>query len=97
MDNKGQLTEDCVYVIDTVGIKELREKIKDAKIVAIYLKCDERERLFRMLTKRDPKSATERIIHDREAFKIVPTDFTIDANRSIEEVLKDVKSIIYSI
>lgn len=50
--------------------------------------------MIRMLTKRDPKSVTDRIKHDREAFKIVECDYSVDANRYVEEVLKDIKSLI---
>lgn len=109
---KGKGTS--IYVIDPVGVKYLREKVTDAEIVVIYLKCDEYTRFKRMVDRSYNKvthsgvsinerrritttirhTADKRIINDREAFKIVECNYTIDANRSIENVLYDVKSII---
>jgi len=92
---KGQLNGECVYIIDPVGVKELKEKVKDVEIVVIYLKCYAPDRYERMKLRGDSiETSRERIKHDKEAFKIVSCDYCIDANRSIEEVLKDVKSII---
>lgn len=87
--NKGT----SIYVIDVAGIKELRERVKDAEIVVIYLKVDENTRYKRMVKTRGYESV-ERIEHDREVFTTVPCDYAVDANRNIEEVLKDVKGII---
>lgn len=106
---KGQFNADCVYVVDVVGVKELREKVKDAEIVVIYLRCNDLERINRMyqrkgynpfehvISKDVQREVRQRLVHDKEAFKIVPCNYSIDANRDIEEVLKDVKSIIDSV
>lgn len=94
-----------IYVIDPAGIKDLKNNVEDAEIVVIYLNIAESQRFVRMELRIDGnctddeyykelKKINGRIKHDREAFKIIQTDYCVDANRSIEEVLKDVKSII---
>lgn len=87
---------DSIYIVDPVGTKELRKRIKDAEIVVIYIRVDESIRFNRMY-KRDKlryENTSKRIAHDREAFKIVECNYIVDGNRSIEEVLKDIKSLI---
>jgi len=99
-----------IYVIDAKGVKQLRQTIKDAKIVVIYLKCDKWTRAIRMWCRKNKNNVVsyscpenwdnidtdikERILHDEQSFKVVSCDYVVDANRDIEEVLKDVKNII---
>lgn len=85
-----------VYVIDPAGIKELREHVQDAEIVVIYLKVAEEERICRMC-ERGTESVFNRIKHDREAFKVVPCNYTIDANRPVAEVMKNIRTILCSL
>lgn len=104
---KGKGTS--VYIIDPSGIKDLKENVTDAEIVVIYLKADEKERILRMISRAENrifnddisnickdylKEINDRLKHDEKAFKIIQCDYVVDANRSIEEVLKDVKEII---
>lgn len=108
--NKGK----SVYTVDAKGSKELKEKIEDAEVISIFLKCEERTRIERMywrkynyITPEEKAKVNEirnledfdedivdRIKNDRQVFKIVSCDYVVDANRSIEEVLEDVKSLI---
>jgi guanylate kinase len=106
---KDQLNKDCMYVIDVAGVKTLKETLRDAEIIVIYLKCDEAVREQRMIKRYKEKcnsleqecidhtKVLERLEHDKEAFKVVECNHVIDANRSIEEVLEDAKSIINSV
>jgi len=83
-----------IYVIDPDGVKYLREKVTDTKILTIYIKCDKEIRLLRMLKEREPKSVKDRLIHDKEAFRIIQCDYCVDGNKKVDEVLKDVIHII---
>ncbi|MFL0196925.1 AAA family ATPase [Clostridium sp. WILCCON 0269] len=107
-----------IYIIDPTGVKYLKEKVKDAEIMVIYLKADERKRKARIINRgcekikfvpssrnqqkrmrMQIKTTTQqevyrRIKYDRDVFKIIKCDYVIDANRSIEEVLEDIKRII---
>jgi len=89
-----------IYVVDVTGIKKLKQRVKDAEIVVIYLKCEQHTRWDRMCWRKhkDTNIADfdiwERIDHDKEAFKIVECNYVVDANRPIENVLKDIKSLI---
>jgi guanylate kinase len=84
-----------IYIVDVFGIKDLRQKVKDAEVVVIYLKADESTRYKRIVKARGNESL-KRIEHDKEVFKIVLCDYVIDANRGIKEVLQDVKEVIRS-
>jgi guanylate kinase len=92
-----------IYVIDVAGIKMLREKVKDAEILVIYIKTDEMIRTQRMYYRKHPDENSifivdadiqQRIKHDKESFKIIPCDYVVDANRKLEEVLMNVRKII---
>jgi guanylate kinase len=98
--------EITLYVIDVAGVKELKEKVKDAEIIAIYLKCDRnvrRDRMFKRIrdknldaetTNAELGKAWDRLEHDKEAFKLIKCDYIVDANGSIEEVVSMVRGII---
>lgn len=83
-----------VYVIDVAGIKSLKENIKDAEIIVVYLKADRKVRMKRMLAERDPKSVIERIKHDDKVFKVIECDYVVDGNREVNEALQDIKQIV---
>lgn len=100
---KGQFYGECIYVVDPVGVKDLKEKMKDAEIVVIYLKTDQSIRYDRMKEREMKNSITElyahkkvlqRLIHDEDAFRVIPADYVVSANNIIEEVLKDVRDVI---
>lgn len=86
-----------VYTVDVRGVKDLKHLINDVEITAIYLKCDEINRILRM--KKDNRTEeiiTTRIENDKEVFKIVECDYVIDANKNLQEVVELVKDIINS-
>ena len=84
-----------IYIIDPIGVKELKEKVTDAEIIVIYLQVDERNRMLRMLDDgRSPKAVEDRIKHDREAFKVIDCNYVVNGNRSVKEVFECVKSLI---
>lgn len=83
-----------LYIVDPNGVKELKNDIKDAEIIAIYIKVDKKDRYRRMLKKRDPRGAKDRIEHDREIFKVVQCEYVVNNNENIENTLKLVKQII---
>lgn len=67
--------------------------------------ADEVERKHRLLKRYDaeayyqgttwlPDEIVERVERDREIFSTCKCDYAVDANRSIEEVLADIKEII---
>jgi len=85
-----------IYVIDPDGVQYLKEKVTDAEILTIYIKCDKEIRLLRMLKEREPESVKNRLINDKEAFRIIQCDYCVDGNREIDEVLEDVIHIIES-
>lgn len=92
---KGQFNGECVYVVDVAGVKDLKQKMKDAEIVVIYLRVFDGFRYTRMLDRGECfEKARERIKHDREVFKIIPCNYVVDANRDIESVFKDVLEVI---
>ena len=85
-----------IYVIDPKGAEQVRQSVKDAGVVTIYLQCDTTTLKQRML--RDQSRAgiliNDRIRHDKKIFSTCKCDYVIDTNRNIEEVLTDVKSVI---
>ena len=84
-----------IYTVDPRGVEELKRFINDAKIIAVYLRCDEANRILRMeKDNRTKESIIARIENDREIFKIVECDYTIDANKSIDKVVALIRHII---
>jgi guanylate kinase len=95
-----------IYVIDVAGVKIIREKVKDAEIVVIYIQADEETRKRRMIwryntTHNDSILADgklddleRRMDNDRKAFRIIPCDYAVDNNGSLEVAVEAVKKII---
>lgn len=83
-----------VYIIDVPGIQTLKEKVKDATIVVIYLKVDKENRYNRMILERGIYEAKERIDHDHNNFKVIDCDYVVDANGTIEETLDLIKQVL---
>lgn len=94
-----------IYIIDVAGVKELKEIIKDAEIIVIYLKATRIARVARMLQREGydlcvptPVDIYEKIdqraTHDAKAFKDIKYDYAVNANNDIDEVLEDIKAIL---
>ncbi|MDP4147366.1 MAG: AAA family ATPase [Bacillota bacterium] len=100
-ENKGV----SIYVIDPVGINQLRESVKDAEITVVYLRCSRQERYQRMKNriifngdgtnrKLAMNEAMNRILHDESKFNSVKCDYSVNADRSIRDILADLRRII---
>lgn len=84
-----------IYTVDPRGVHDLREFISDAEIIAIYLRCDEVNRILRMKKdNRTEECIKARIENDKETFKIVECDYIVDGNKSLEEVVELIENII---
>ena len=88
--NKGT----SIYVVDPDGAEQVKENVKDAEVITIYLMADEAERRLRMHIRRFGNEKFERIKKDREIFKTCKCDYVVDANREVEDVLEDLVDII---
>ena len=82
-----------IYIVDPEGAEQVRENVKDAEVITIFLMTDEEVRRHRMYD-RSSRDMFNRIESDREIFKTCKCDYVVDANREVEEVLKDVVGII---
>lgn len=96
------IDENDVYVIDVVGIRELKRKYKGKKgIKVIGLGLSETEAANRMRQRGDTKeNIKKRLNHDREAFADVEkiSDFFIDTEGvSVPDILNSAVEYIYRI
>lgn len=89
-----------IYIVDPIGVYELRQKIADAEIEVIYLKTEKQIRIDRMCLRKHNKinvcdeDILDRIEHDKKVFTVIQCNYVVDGNRSKEEVLKDIVNII---
>ena len=83
-----------VYIIDPPGDKQLREEV-DCEVVTIFLATPRNVAWERMIIdNRGACDADERIKHDAEVFAAVKTDWVVDTDRGIKEVIADIGRII---
>lgn len=85
-----------IYAVDPEGAEQVQKNVDDAEVITIFLSaywevC--RKRMFKE-TKRTPKDVIDRVEKDKVIFSKCKCDYVIDANRSIEEVMKDVLQVI---
>jgi len=77
-----QVEENDIYILDKDGIKYLINHYHGNKIIkVIYIKVDEKSRIYRMLRRKDShEDATKRINNDRVAFTEIEkmADFIIE-------------------
>ncbi len=96
-----------IYVVDVPGVEMLRKTVKDAEVVIVALYADKEEvvrRLFereKILPSEDKNvnsrallSIAGRILHDENAFTIIPCNYSVDANVDLDTVTERVNSII---
>ncbi len=92
---KNELAEDKFIILEPQGLKSFLEK-SGCKVVAIFLKTKESQRIKRMRNRQDNlEDIKKRIISDRENFnlkKIEGLDLIIDTN---EINLSDLADLIY--
>lgn len=94
------------YIIEPSGVKNLKEKIKDAELIFIYINTDEAIRRKRMLQRNmadvidEAKhneiidSIENRISTDREVFKTLECDIVIDNNSDIKRTLEIIDKLL---
>lgn len=96
-----------LYVIDPPGIKMLRNTVKDAEILVIALRADTLT-LIRRLYHREGVDTEQdhgrqdaiidkidkRMSNDQNAFAVIPCDYSVDVNCSIEMAVELVSKII---
>lgn len=94
-----------IYIVDPQGAEQVKENVKDAEVVTIFLMADEEKRSDRLLKRYDPEAYCQgstwlpdeviiRLLRDFKIFKTCKCDYVVDANREIEEVLSDLVEII---
>ncbi|MDP4147583.1 MAG: AAA family ATPase [Bacillota bacterium] len=93
-----------IYVIDPYGVAQLRESVKDAEIIVIYLRCSRQERYNRMKNRQifyegknrkfAMNEAMSRILHDELKFNSIKCDYAVNADRNIRDILADIRRII---
>lgn len=89
---KGKGTS--VYIVDTLGAKQVKEIVTDIPVLTVYLVADESVRKQRLLASRDQSEVSVRLKRDREIFNKVPCDYAVNANRPLDEVASDVVRIL---
>lgn len=105
--NQYQGFGNTIYVIDVHGVNVLKQTIKDANIVVLYISATEENRFKRMVEryiKDNPNlhnvktlakmEAKRRIEHDRQVFKNFSYDYIIDNNQSLEKAINTVMEIL---
>lgn len=93
-----------IYVVCPEGAKQVKERVSDAEVIRIYIKADESERINRLSTRFEQTRAfgplksylEETIEKDRDIFKVVEAEYTIDGNKKDYEVVDLIKEIIES-
>lgn len=88
-------TSYALYTVDPYGLDELKKRLKDTdiKLFSVYLSLPHDERLERMRQRGDTfYSAVERINHDKQAFREIHTDVTLNISGM---TLSEVTAIVY--
>ena len=97
-----------IYVVDPSGAEQVRQNVKDAEIITIYLTADESIRYQRICSRELKKykevpigkrmiiniEADERIQEDKKIFSKCKCDYVVEANRELGQVVTDIKEII---
>lgn len=83
-----------IYIVDPDGANQVKDNVKDAEVVTIFLMADKGSRYWRLLQHRLLSDASDRLTKDDEIFKTCKCNYVVDANRELGEVVKDVIEII---
>lgn len=86
-----------IYIVDSAGARQVKEIVKDIKVITIYLVSDELIRKERLLNSRDLEEVSTRLKRDREIFNRVYCDYAINADRRPKEVLDDILHILLNL
>ena len=93
------MLDECdLYVIDIEGVKTLRERYSGKQLVVIYLDITPEEAARRMRVRGDSEEKIQkRLANDAVMFadmEGLAADYIVDANRTEDEVLASLCSII---
>jgi guanylate kinase len=81
-----------IYVIDPAGIDVLKRTVNDAELLIIYLKVDQKNRVYRMEQQgRSEVDIFNRCLIDERAFQHIECDAVVDANGPLDEVVQLIK------
>ena len=87
-----------IYTVCPDGAKQVKENVKDAEVITIYLQVDENIREFRMRDEgRSPTLISDRLENDRKVFEVCECDYVIDGSKSLSDVVGLVNSIVNNI
>lgn len=73
-----------IYIVDPEGFKTLKENVKDAQIVGVYIKTDTETRRARLANRPETENRIEK---DYDVFKFTECDYVVDGNRPTEDIL----------
>lgn len=91
---KNQLYTNDIYVVDPVGIADLKKRIEDVEFVVIYLKVDKKTRMKRMQKRGDSvERILSRITTDGVKFHKKRFDYQV-INYEFDKAVKIIKNII---
>nr|WP_145401595.1 AAA family ATPase [Paenibacillus xylanexedens] len=91
---KKQLMKSDIYVVDPVGIEDLKERMKDIEFVVIYLKVDKETRMKRMQKRGDDViRILSRVNTDGLKFKKKRYDYQV-INYDFDKAVKIIRNII---
>ena len=90
--NKGS----SIYVVCPDGARQVKQNVKDAEVLTIYLQCDEYIRMCRMNEDktRTAKSVSDRLEKDRDVFRVCECDYVVSGNRDLKNVIESILNII---
>lgn len=84
-----------IYVIEPEGAEQIKQYVRDAEVITIFLSVDTIERERRMKNEgRNLEEIQKRIINDKSLFRTCMCDYVVDADREIELIIEDILKII---
>lgn len=95
-----------VYIVDPKGVKDVRNSVKDAEVITVYVNAEEGKKCDRMVKRYKKahklkhinidgiKEIKNRLDHDGQAFKCIPCDYCIDNNGDIDQAIESIKEIL---
>lgn len=77
-----------IYVVDPSGVEEVKENVKDAEVITIYLMADNEVRKSRMIKDgRTEEDILDRLYKDLDIFATCKCDYVVDCNRHIDSII----------
>jgi len=99
-----------IFPVEPSGVNDLKLRIGEESILVIYLKADIEIRKMRMKKRIQDNNKVyfqvnynnenikimERVLTDKEIFNVINCNYIVDANRTIQEIVKDINKIFDS-